>query len=97
MCKIRIEKDDKKMNYKLSILDQSPIISGTTSSDALQQTVELAQKAEAWGYTRFWVSEHHHTDQLAGSSPEVLISYISPNKFDSSRFRRCDASALQSV
>lgn len=66
------------MKYKLSILDQSPIIPGTTASDALQQTVKLAQKAEEWGYTRFWVSEHHHTDQLAGSSPEVLISYILP-------------------
>ncbi|WP_379967998.1 LLM class flavin-dependent oxidoreductase [Ectobacillus sp. sgz5001026] len=64
------------MKYKLSILDQSPIIPGTTALDALQQTVKLAQKAEEWGYTRFWVSEHHHTDQLAGSSPEVLISYI---------------------
>lgn len=64
------------MSYKLSILDQSPIFPGSTASNALQKTVLLAQKAEEWGYTRFWVSEHHHTDQLAGSSPEVLISYL---------------------
>ncbi|MBM7652354.1 LLM class flavin-dependent oxidoreductase [Neobacillus cucumis] len=64
------------MSYKLSILDQSPIFPGTTASDALQQTVLLAQKAEEWGYTRFWVSEHHHAKQLAGSSPEVLISNL---------------------
>lgn len=64
------------MSYKLSILDQSPIFPGTTASHALQQTVLLAQKAEEWGYTRFWVSEHHNAEQLAGSSPEVLISYL---------------------
>jgi luciferase family oxidoreductase group 1 len=64
------------MSYKLSILDQSPIFPGSTAFNALQKTVVLAQKAEEWGYSRFWVSEHHHTDQLAGSSPEVLISYI---------------------
>jgi luciferase family oxidoreductase group 1 len=64
------------MSYKLSILDQSPIFPGSTAYNALQKTVLLAQKAEEWGYSRFWVSEHHHTDQLAGSSPEVLISYI---------------------
>lgn len=64
------------MSYKLSILDQSPIFPGSTASKALQNTVLLAQKAEEWGYSRFWVSEHHHTDQLAGSSPEVLISYL---------------------
>ncbi|MDQ1003341.1 luciferase family oxidoreductase group 1 [Neobacillus niacini] len=64
------------MSYKLSILDQSPIFPGGTAFNALQNTVQLAQKAEEWGYSRFWVSEHHHTDQLAGSSPEVLISYI---------------------
>ena len=64
------------MSFKLSILDQSPIFPGSTAYNALQNTVLLAQKAEEWGYSRFWVSEHHHTDQLAGSSPEVLISYI---------------------
>src|SRR3954449_6611046 len=68
--------EENVMNYKLSILDQSPIFPGTTASYALQQTVLLAQKAEEWGYTRFWVSEHHNTEQLAGSSPEVLIAYL---------------------
>ncbi|MGG3470353.1 LLM class flavin-dependent oxidoreductase [Neobacillus pocheonensis] len=64
------------MSYKLSILDQSPVFPGTTAAGALQKTVRLAQKAEQWGYSRFWVSEHHHSDQVAGSSPEVLISYL---------------------
>ena len=64
------------MGYKLGILDQSPIFPRTSAFDALQQTIQLAQKAEEWGYDRFWVSEHHHMEQVAGSSPEVLISHL---------------------
>lgn len=64
------------MRYKLGILDQSPVFPGKSANDALQQTVQLAQKAEAWGYSRFWVSEHHHMEEIAGSSPEVLISHL---------------------
>ncbi|USG66874.1 LLM class flavin-dependent oxidoreductase [Brevibacillus ruminantium] len=64
------------MAIKLSLLDQSPIFPGETSSDALQRTVQLAKQAEALGYHRFWVSEHHDSDLVAGSSPEVLIAYL---------------------
>ncbi|GER66479.1 hypothetical protein BpJC7_06780 [Weizmannia acidilactici] len=60
----------------LSILDQSPVSEGMAAEEALQNTVELAKHAEKWGYRRFWVSEHHDSAALAGSSPEVLISYI---------------------
>ena len=61
---------------KLSILDQSPIRSGGTAHDALMETITLAQAADAWGYERFWVAEHHGTDMLAGSAPEVLLAAI---------------------
>ncbi|OXM86223.1 LLM class flavin-dependent oxidoreductase [Paenibacillus rigui] len=64
------------MGLKLSILDQSPIHENETAADAFRHTIELAQKAEAWGYHRFWVSEHHDSDAVVGSSPEVLISYL---------------------
>lgn len=64
------------MAYKLGILDQSPILRGKSAFDSLQHTIQLAQKAEEWGYDRFWVAEHHHNEQLAGSSPEVLISHL---------------------
>lgn len=60
----------------LSILDQSPIIEGGTALEAYSRTVQLVQEAEAWGYRRFWVAEHHHTISLAGSSPEVLIAHL---------------------
>lgn len=63
-------------HLKYSILDQSPISEGSNPQEALKQTAILAQKAEAWGYTRFWVSEHHDAATLAGSSPEVLIAHL---------------------
>lgn len=64
------------MGYRLGLLDQSPIAQGMTAADALARTVELACLAEASGYSRFWVSEHHNADVLAGSSPEVLIAWL---------------------
>ncbi|AQQ52756.1 LLM class flavin-dependent oxidoreductase [Planococcus lenghuensis] len=64
------------MPISLSILDQSPISRGMSATQALQQTAQLARKAEEWGYQRFWVSEHHDATTLAGSSPEILISHL---------------------
>ncbi len=61
---------------KLSVLDQSVINNGENSSIALHNTIKLAQITEELGYTRFWVAEHHNTNGLAGTSPEVLISSI---------------------
>lgn len=60
----------------LSVLDQSPIPEGKTATETLAQTARLAQEAERMGYHRFWVSEHHAASNLAGSSPEVLISHL---------------------
>lgn len=64
------------MALRYSILDQSPVSEGSNPGEALQQTATLAQSAEEWGYTRFWVSEHHDAPTLAGSSPEILISHL---------------------
>ncbi|RFU66573.1 LLM class flavin-dependent oxidoreductase [Peribacillus glennii] len=61
---------------QLSVLDQSPISKGSNAHIALQQTLELAKTAEQLGFTRFWVAEHHNTNGLASSSPEILISHI---------------------
>lgn len=65
-----------EMSYKLGILDQSPIFPNMTSTDALNNTIELAKDAEKWGYSRFWVAEHHHMEKVAGVSPEILISHL---------------------
>ncbi len=64
------------MNVKLSILDQSPVNEHETAIEAFQHTITLAQKAEEWGYYRFWVTEHHGSERVMGSSPEVLISHL---------------------
>lgn len=61
---------------QLSILCQSPVIAGRSPGDAIRETVALARAADAWGYTRFWVSEHHGDRALAGSSPEILVSHL---------------------
>lgn len=61
---------------RLSVLDQSPIRKGSTAREALLETVQLARFAEELGYTRFWVSEHHNTTALAGSTPEVLLAHL---------------------
>ncbi|MBM7692735.1 luciferase family oxidoreductase group 1 [Peribacillus deserti] len=61
---------------KLSVLDQSVIPSGGNARLALENTVRLAQITEKLGYTRFWVAEHHNTNGMAGTAPEILISHI---------------------
>ena len=61
---------------KLSILDQSPAGESETGLEALQHTIDLAQKAEEWGYHRFWVAEHHDSPRYSGSSPEVLVAHL---------------------
>lgn len=61
---------------KLSVLDQSVVAKGDTAAETFRKTVNLAQMAEQLGYTRFWVAEHHNSNGMAGSSPEILISHI---------------------
>ena len=61
---------------KLSILDQSPIRSGGSHADAIAETLQLAQAADRFGYSRYWVAEHHNSPGLACTVPEILISRI---------------------
>ena len=62
---------------KLSILDQSPISIGKTAHEAIQATMDLAVVADKWGYTRYWLAEHHSSGTLADASPEILLAAIS--------------------
>jgi luciferase family oxidoreductase group 1 len=64
------------MNLHLSILDQSPVISGHTPARAVQETVRLAQAAEALGYQRYWLAEHHAVAALADPCPEILLTRV---------------------
>ncbi|MBE0612211.1 MAG: LLM class flavin-dependent oxidoreductase [Burkholderiales bacterium] len=64
------------MNLRLSILDQSPIISGHTPARAVEETVKLAQAADALGYHRYWLAEHHAVAALADPCPEILLTRV---------------------
>ena len=64
------------MSFDISVLDLVPVPSGTAPSQALRDTLDLAQAAQAAGYTRYWISEHHSMPAIASASPEVLLSRI---------------------
>jgi luciferase family oxidoreductase group 1 len=64
------------MSIAYSILDLSPIPEGGTAADALRNSRDLAQHAEGWGYSRYWVAEHHNMTGNASSATAVLIGYI---------------------
>src|ERR1019366_7835904 len=55
---------------------QSPISEGSTGADALRNSIDLARHAEALGYERYWVAEHHGPPMLASAAPEILIAEI---------------------
>ena len=61
---------------KLSVLDQSPIRTGSNANQALNETIALAGLVYELGYHRYWVAEHHASDALAGCSPEVLLGRL---------------------
>src|SRR5688572_7918333 len=61
---------------KLSILDQSPIISGHTPAQAVHETIRLARAAEKLGYYRYWLAEHHSIAALADPCPEILATHV---------------------
>jgi luciferase family oxidoreductase group 1 len=64
------------MNPYLSILDQSPVISGHTPAQAVAETVKLAQAADALGFHRYWLAEHHALAALADPCPEILLTRV---------------------
>lgn len=61
---------------KLSVLDQSVSVAGSSEDAAIRDTLELAQHCERLGYSRFWVSEHHSLGTAVGVAPEILIAAI---------------------
>lgn len=61
---------------KYSILDLSPVVQGSTPGDALRNSLNLAQRAEDLGYTRYWVAEHHNMSGIASAATSVVIGYL---------------------
>src|SRR4028119_920857 len=64
------------MKLPLSVLDLAPVSSGSTPSEALRNTLELARLADRLGFIRYWFAEHHNIPSVASSSPEVLIEHV---------------------
>jgi alkanesulfonate monooxygenase SsuD/methylene tetrahydromethanopterin reductase-like flavin-dependent oxidoreductase (luciferase family) len=58
----------------LAVLDLVPISSGSTASEALRNSIDLAQQTERFGYTRYWFAEHHLNPGVAGTSPAVVLA-----------------------
>ncbi|RPI55216.1 MAG: LLM class flavin-dependent oxidoreductase [Acidobacteria bacterium] len=59
-----------------SILDLSPIVEGGNAARALQNTIDLAQHAERWGYHRYWLAEHHNIPSVASAATSVVIGAV---------------------
>jgi luciferase family oxidoreductase group 1 len=70
----RIMADKKRARY--SVLDLAPVRHDGTVADAFQGTVDLAQHAEMWGYTRFWLAEHHNMAGIGSAATVVLIGHV---------------------
>ncbi len=59
-----------------SVLDLSPVVEGATPADAFRNTLDLARHAEAFGYRRYWLAEHHNMQGIASAATSVLIGYV---------------------
>ncbi len=59
-----------------SVLDLAPVPEGSTPADALHNARDLAQHAERWGYTRYWLAEHHNMVGIASAATAVVIGYV---------------------
>ncbi len=60
----------------LSVLDLAPVVEGSTPTEALRNSIDLARHVEALGYRRLWVAEHHNMPGIASSAPAVLIGQL---------------------
>jgi luciferase family oxidoreductase group 1 len=61
---------------RVSILDLAFVTDGADPADALRHSLDLAQHAEAWGYERFWLAEHHNMRGIASAATSVVIGFV---------------------
>jgi luciferase family oxidoreductase group 1 len=59
-----------------SVLDLSPIAEGASAADALRNSLDLARHAEALGYKRYWLAEHHNMPGIASAATAVVIGHV---------------------
>ncbi|MEL4306962.1 LLM class flavin-dependent oxidoreductase [Joostella sp. CR20] len=63
-------------NIDFSVLDLVPVPQGKQHIEAIQNSLDLAQHTEKYGYKRFWVSEHHNMESIVSSATVVLLGYL---------------------
>lgn len=61
---------------RYSILDLSPICEGSTAAQSLTNTLDLAQHGERWGFTRYWLAEHHNMPGIASAATSIVIGHV---------------------
>ncbi|HEY4294757.1 LLM class flavin-dependent oxidoreductase [Luteibacter sp.] len=59
-----------------SVLDLSPVVRGASPGDALRNSRDLAIHAEALGFHRYWLAEHHNMTGIASAATSIVIGYI---------------------
>ena len=60
----------------LSVLDLSPITEGSTAAVSFRNTLDLAQHAERWGYSRYWIAEHHNMPGIASAATSLVMAHV---------------------
>jgi luciferase family oxidoreductase group 1 len=65
-----------RLSVPLSVLDLCPVPTGESAQQALRRSVDLARHVEQWGFTRYWVAEHHNMPGIASSAPAVLVGQV---------------------
>lgn len=71
-----VNKQRKLADIPVSVLDLAGVKAGSTATETFKNSLNLAQHAEQWGYTRYWFAEHHNMESIASSATSVLIGYI---------------------
>ncbi|KWX69571.1 luciferase [Paenibacillus riograndensis] len=66
----------KLQDIPFSVLDLAPIVEGGTAADSFHNTLDLARHAEAWGYHRYWLAEHHNMPGIASSATSLVIGHV---------------------
>jgi len=59
-----------------SVLDLAPIVEGGDAAQAFERSVDLARHAEAWGYSRYWLAEHHNMPGVASAATAIVIGHV---------------------
>jgi luciferase family oxidoreductase group 1 len=59
-----------------SVLDLSPVTTGSAAAQSFKNSLDLARHAEAWGYARYWLAEHHNMPAVASAATSIVIAHV---------------------